>query len=507
MPSLQPTKTIALAIASLLGGALWASVAAAQPGLYWTDTHFNTISDSNLDGSGKATLVSSVSTSFGLALDGPSGIMCWTDLGKVKTIADRGDETVRCANLDGSGTKVILTAADGLLHPVDLEIDPAAGKVYWSDAGSGGRISRANLDGSNVELVIDTAALRAPNYGQGPGLTLEFTQIWGIALDVEGGALYWTDYFNNDIHRANLDGSNVTRILSGLEVPRGIDLDVAAGKVYWTEGFGDKIMRANLDGSGSELLVSKATGTRLKRPFGIALDRNAGFVYWTERDSGLIRRADLDGSNVAAIHVLQYRRKGGAFRPSSPSALALIPSNATPPAPSPAPTPAPGPAPPAGCQINNGGCDALVTCTDTPNGPNCGRCPMGYTGSGDSVCIPVAPTVSDLSAAVTQIKARPKKGNTQIEFQFIVANAGPNTINTTFTVTAFLSQDTVADELDTPFESWDLGGLGSGGLITLKSKGEVSGLVSGQYIVIQADVGATIAESDETNNSAYRQVP
>lgn len=33
------------------------------------------------------------------------------------------------------------------------------------------------------------------------------------------------------------------------------------------------------------------------------------------------------------------------------------------------------------CAVSNGGCDALVTCTNTPGSRACGACPAGYTGS------------------------------------------------------------------------------------------------------------------------------
>jgi len=55
-------------------------------------------------------------------------------------------------------------------------------------------------------------------------------------------------------------------LVSGLNVPFGIALDLGAGKMYWTDAFTDKIQRANLDGSDVEDLV-----TGLVAPTGIAL--------------------------------------------------------------------------------------------------------------------------------------------------------------------------------------------------------------------------------------------
>ena len=63
--------------------------------------------------------------------------------------------------------------------------------------------------------------------------------------------------------------------MTGLDSPMGIALDVGGGQMYWTDGR-DKIQRANLDGSG---VTDLATG--LYDPTGIALDLDAGHIYFT----------------------------------------------------------------------------------------------------------------------------------------------------------------------------------------------------------------------------------
>ena len=58
------------------------------------------------------------------------------------------------------------------------------------------------------------------------------------------------------IQRANLDGSHIEDLVTqGLEGPTGIALDVVGGKMYWTDSGTEKIQRANLDGSHIEDLV------------------------------------------------------------------------------------------------------------------------------------------------------------------------------------------------------------------------------------------------------------
>jgi hypothetical protein len=47
---------------------------------------------------------------------------------------------------------------------------------------------------------------------------------WGIALDVAGGKIYWTEAKIGKIKRANLDGSEVEEIFTGLSAPSRIAL-------------------------------------------------------------------------------------------------------------------------------------------------------------------------------------------------------------------------------------------------------------------------------------------
>jgi hypothetical protein len=79
--------------------------------------------------------------------------------------------------------------------------------------------------------------------------------------------MYWTDQATDKIQRANLDGTSVEDLVTGLSLPFGIALDVAAGKMYWTDYDIGKIQRANLDGTSVEDLI-----TGLSAPVGIALD-------------------------------------------------------------------------------------------------------------------------------------------------------------------------------------------------------------------------------------------
>ena len=161
--------------------------------------------------------------------------------------ADAGTDKIQRANLDGSNVQDLVTS--GLDIPHAIALDVGAGKMYWTDIGTD-KIQRANLDGSNVQDLVTHVLKGAVD----------------IALDVAGGKMYWTDWITEKIQRANLDGSNIEDLITqGLDSPWGIALDVANGKMYWThmdynsttqEWTNGKIQRANLDGSNVEDIVT-----------------------------------------------------------------------------------------------------------------------------------------------------------------------------------------------------------------------------------------------------------
>ena len=120
----------------------------------------------------------------------------------------------------------------------------------------------------------------------------------GLAMDVAGSKLYWTERTGDStgrIRRANLDGRNVRLVKNLTSVPHGIALDAANGKIYVTNAWG-KVQRLDVDGSNFQPNLI----TELERPSGLALDVSGGKVYWAET-TGRIRRANLDGSNVEDV--------------------------------------------------------------------------------------------------------------------------------------------------------------------------------------------------------------
>lgn len=200
--------------------------------------------------------------------------MYWTE---VLSHGDYIDGIVARANLDGSNIEILFEG----LYPWDIALDLVRGKMYWTDFGFEG-ILRADLNGENVEYDY----IRSSSLGS-------------IALDVDGGKIYWTDA--GTIQRADLNRENREEILTISDgYLEEITLDVDWDKVYWTNPSTQTIQRADLNGQNVEHLFSLEGDVKrhLSGPrAGIALDADGGKMYWTDSGPGTIQRADLDGEN------------------------------------------------------------------------------------------------------------------------------------------------------------------------------------------------------------------
>ena len=72
------------------------------------------------------------------------------------------------------------------------------------------------------------------------------------------GKLYWTDWGTQKVQSANLDGTNVTDLVTGLSSAKGdVALDLQNNKIYWIDrGTGQK----ELDGSEETIVVELSGG-------------------------------------------------------------------------------------------------------------------------------------------------------------------------------------------------------------------------------------------------------
>ena len=102
------------------------------------------------DGSDPKTLITGCRLPDGLAVDSAAGYIYWTNMG----IPHRNDGSIERADLDGGNRRFIIPEG-GTFTPKQLHLDKTSGKLYWSDR-EGMRVMRANLDGSQIETLIQT---------------------------------------------------------------------------------------------------------------------------------------------------------------------------------------------------------------------------------------------------------------------------------------------------------------------------------------------------------------
>jgi sugar lactone lactonase YvrE len=175
--------------------------------LYWADRDKNQIARSNLDGSGVTVVRSGagVSQPYFLTLDVAGGDLYWTDF-------DNG--VVHIARLDGSGPVQDIFVGMVRTRDVVVEPDNNGGSLYWADRDLH-TIQRLRLASTLLPEVLFTAA---------DGLVRPH----GLALDPSDGLLYWTDTDGRMVARGNADGSGTPEVLAsqGLVGAWGIALAV-----------------------------------------------------------------------------------------------------------------------------------------------------------------------------------------------------------------------------------------------------------------------------------------
>ncbi len=255
----------------------------------------------------------------GIVVDAGAGYLYWTNMGN----PNANDGSIERANLDGSNITHIVRPGD-TFTPKQLQLDEKNRKLYWCDR-EGMRVMRANVDGSNIETLVDTS-----EGDSRPGKDIKKWCV-GIVLDVEAGKLYWTQKGPDNagdgrIFRANLEipqGQSPTNrkdielLYEGLPEPIDLELDLANRTIYWTDRGdpprGNTVNRAPMDpvrGNGKK--EPEIIFEHLMEGIGIALDPKGGRMFLTDL-GGSVYSANLDGSNKKTLLAAEGNLTGIAY--------------------------------------------------------------------------------------------------------------------------------------------------------------------------------------------------
>lgn len=155
--------------------------------------------------SNKLQLVRNSSEEIGsLAVDWVGKRIYWTE---------RDKRLIRTTEYDGKRSKTIFKGQPLVYpfhHPQALAIDAVSSKLYWTNCGKKPSIVRSNLDGSEVEVLIDRD-LAWPH---------------DITLDRANKRLYWVDTKKHTVETASVDGNerHIVFRFNVTESPTAIDL-------------------------------------------------------------------------------------------------------------------------------------------------------------------------------------------------------------------------------------------------------------------------------------------
>jgi hypothetical protein len=152
----------------------------------------------------------------------------------------------------------------------------------------------------------------------------------GIAVDVAGGKIYWTQKGGDNagdgrIFRANFESpagqspaarTDIELLHEGLPEPIDLEIDPVSRTLYWTDRGdpprGNTVNRAPLDAPARECKAAEIVASHLMEGIGLALDPHGDRMFFTDF-GGSVYRADLDGSNEQTILYAQGNLTGIAY--------------------------------------------------------------------------------------------------------------------------------------------------------------------------------------------------
>lgn len=252
-------------------------------------------------------------------LNGPTGVAVAAD-GRV-FIADRANNRIRVVGTDG----VIDTLVAGLLNPVDVAVDDAAGLLYFSEEVGDivNRLSQVDITGGPaIPVVIAGGAGWGDGGDGGLAATASFRSISGIDVGPDGD-VYIADRGNDRIRRIDV-ATGFIHAFAGTGVGGGDngdalteatfsgpkDVAVAADGTVYVADEGIHLIRVVSSGqvavfagnytSGFSGDGAAATAAQLNSPDGVAVAPN-GDVYIADTSNNRIRKVDIATGVITTV--------------------------------------------------------------------------------------------------------------------------------------------------------------------------------------------------------------
>lgn len=206
--------------------------------IYWTNVTEGTIKSFDLNGDNINTLQAGLDLPRGITIDVLSNTLYWAEAG-------HNNQSLKRMNI-GDETVSVITDND-IVSPYHVAFDRENGYVYWADNALGQKtISRIQADGSNRETIISS-----------------INQVSGIALDTSDYFIYWADFDDDVIYRAETGGTDQNiEIFYNIEneaAPWALSFDSENNQLFWTDYLNNSINIVNTETLASQEWVSNVT--------------------------------------------------------------------------------------------------------------------------------------------------------------------------------------------------------------------------------------------------------
>lgn len=200
----------------------------------------------NLDGSGAGVFTAPgavVDQPYGVVVDPATRTIYWANEG-----AGASDGSIAWARLDGSAGGLLNTTGATIVNPYKVGLDPVNGRIYWGNHPEDGDIS--------------VSYARTNNTGGGDlNINRPLGDVTAFAVDPAAGRLYWSQSNQREFLYTGLLGGDVTNVdISGAELVSayGFAVDPELNRLYWAS-YGNHENRVNglgyagLNGGGGNI--------------------------------------------------------------------------------------------------------------------------------------------------------------------------------------------------------------------------------------------------------------
>uniref|UniRef100_A0A8B9CK99 LDL receptor related protein 1 n=89 Tax=Aves TaxID=8782 RepID=A0A8B9CK99_9AVES len=221
--------------------------------------------------------------------------VCWVHVG------DSASQTIlKCAkipNLKGFVEERSINISLSLHHVEQMAIDWLTGNFYFVD-DIDDRIFVCNKNGVTCVTLLD----------------LELYNPKGIALDPAMGKVFFTDYGQiPKVERCDMDGQNRTKLVdSKIVFPHGITLDLVNRLVYWADAYLDYIEVVDYEGKNRHTIIQ---GILIEHLYGLTVFEN--YLYATNSDNANAQQKTsvirVNRFNSTEYQVVTRVDKGGAL--------------------------------------------------------------------------------------------------------------------------------------------------------------------------------------------------